>query len=132
MASLVAVVATGHAAMGVSLPSAKLSGLPHVPASEQAMPAGMTGDLGERSTDSDEHDGDLGIQPVLLLDRVMKSAPRISPPVTAVPLAGVLGPSVPLNTMPFRRSGHAQDVPTRQVRPHAGIALMPHGPPSGI
>ncbi|HRX85115.1 MAG TPA: hypothetical protein P5572_08860 [Phycisphaerae bacterium] len=93
-------------------------------------------DLPDASRPESEEGGgrrtvDLGVQPVLLLDRTVKPASVAVPRYTALPVDGgaITAPDSSLRR-PDRGFWTANVEWTRQPRPHAGMALLPHGPPA--
>lgn len=80
--------------------------------------------------DPDDNRGDLGFQPVLLLDRVVKPAIRFVPVHTPVQAVGGQALRLTINAVQSRNGCFDAEVFPRPARPLAGLAMMPHGPPS--
>lgn len=83
------------------------------------------------SDDSRNRNVDLGVQPVLLLDRTLKPV-TVNEPLLATGLAQAC--LTEADRFPPKPDGEALCLmaeTTRQPQRHHGIALLPHGPPAG-
>lgn len=95
----------------------------------------VAGSAADPSSQSGSDDGrsrtvDLGVQPVLLLDRTLKPVTVIEP-LLATGLAQAC--LVEADCFPSKPDGEALCLmaeTTRQPQRHHGIALLPHGPPA--
>ena len=83
------------------------------------------GETGEKEGEA----ADLGMQPVLLWDRIAKPFRIPGYESNACPLADAIGPAVRVNTVPFQVDRQVQAIVVLLPRRVAGSLHQPHGPP---
>ena len=84
---------------------------------------------GGETGDKDGEASDLGVQPVLLWDRIGKPFRIPGYEGSACPMADTIGPGARVNTVPFQVDRQVQAIVVLLPRRVVGSLPQPHGPP---